>query len=73
MKSASKSTLSLNNLINLRVKVTKNLTNLTKKFCEFRPRSQISQNLITTIVMGGLWRILKIKCAPRISRAKSLV
>jgi len=74
MKSASKSTLSLNNLINLRAKVTKNLTNLPKKFCEFRPRSQISQNLITTIVMGGgLWRILKIKCAPRISRAKSFV
>ncbi len=35
---ASKSTLSLNNLKILRPKVTKNLTNLPKKFCEFPPR-----------------------------------
>jgi len=38
MISASKSTLSLNNLKILRPKVTKNLTNLGKKFCEFPPR-----------------------------------
>jgi len=34
MISASKSTLSLNNLNISRPKVTKNLTNLHKKFCE---------------------------------------
>jgi len=34
---ASKSTLNLNNLNMLRPKVTKNLTNLLKKFCESRP------------------------------------
>jgi len=39
MISASKSTLSLNNLNILRPKVTKNLTNLPKKFCESPPRS----------------------------------
>jgi len=38
MISASKSTLSLNNLKILRPKVTKYLTNLRKKFCEFPPR-----------------------------------
>jgi len=37
MISASKSTLCLNNLKILRSKVTKNLTNLRKKFCEFPP------------------------------------
>ncbi len=37
MISASKSTLNLNNLKILRPKVTKNLTNLHKKFCEFPP------------------------------------
>ncbi len=36
MTSASKSTLNLNNRKILRPKVTKNLTNLLKKFCEFR-------------------------------------
>jgi len=35
---ASKSTLNLNNLKIFRHKVTKNLTNLTKKFCEFPAR-----------------------------------
>ena len=35
--STSKSTLSLNNLKILRPKVTKNLTNFRKKFCEFPP------------------------------------
>ncbi len=34
---ASKSTLSLNNFKFLRPKVTKNLTNLPKKFCEPNP------------------------------------
>ncbi len=38
MISISKSTLSLNNLKILRPKVTKKLTNLPKKFCEFLPR-----------------------------------
>jgi len=37
MISASKSTLSLNNLNILMPKVTKNLTNLRKKFCESPP------------------------------------
>jgi hypothetical protein len=36
---ASKTTFSLNNLKILRSKVTKNLTNLLKKFCEFPPRA----------------------------------
>jgi len=36
MISASKSTLSLNNLKNLRPKVTKNLMNSPKKLCEFQ-------------------------------------
>jgi len=40
MISASKSTLSLNNLKILRPKVTKNLTNLRKKFCELPPRTR---------------------------------
>jgi len=39
MISASQSTLSLNNLKILRLKVTKNLTNLPKKFCKFPSRS----------------------------------
>jgi hypothetical protein len=39
MISASKSTLSLNNLMILRPKVTKILTNLRKKFYESPPRS----------------------------------
>jgi len=39
MISASKSTLSLININILRTKVTKNLTNLPKKFCEFPPSS----------------------------------
>jgi len=39
MISASKSTLSLKNLKILRPKVTKNLTNMPKKFCEFPPRA----------------------------------
>jgi len=41
MISASKSTLSLNNLKILRPKDKKNLTNLRKKFCEFSPSQQI--------------------------------
>jgi len=56
MISASKSTLSLNNLISkhLRSRVTKNLTNLNKKFCEFPPRTLI-------FVLGiELWRNLDI-------------
>jgi hypothetical protein len=39
MISASKSTLSLNNIKILRPKVTKNITNWRKKFCESPPRS----------------------------------
>jgi len=39
MISASKSTLSLNNLKILRPKVIKNLKNFCKKFCEFPPRA----------------------------------
>jgi len=38
MTSASKSNLNLSNLKILRPKVTKNLMNLSKKFCEFPPR-----------------------------------
>jgi len=38
---ASKTTLNLKNLKILRSKVTKNLTNLPKKFCEFPPSSLI--------------------------------
>jgi len=40
MISASKSTLRLKDLKILRPKVTKNLTNLHKKFCESPPRLQ---------------------------------
>jgi len=39
MISASKTTFSHYNLKILRPKVTKNIKNLHKKFCEFRPRS----------------------------------
>ncbi len=39
MISTSKSTLCLNNLKIIRPKVTKNLTNLHKKFCESPPRA----------------------------------
>jgi len=42
MISASKSTLSLNNLKMLRPKVTQNLTNFCKKFCESPPGVAIS-------------------------------
>ncbi len=45
MISASKTTFSLNNLKILRPKVTKNLTNLLKKFCEFSPRA-VSYNRV---------------------------
>jgi len=38
MISASKTTFSHCNIKILRLKVTKNLTNLLKKFCEFPPR-----------------------------------
>jgi len=53
MISASKSTLSLNNLKILRPKVTKNLTNLCKKFYESPPcgldsRIIISAEMIAT-------------------------
>jgi len=41
MTSASKRTLSLNNLMILRPKVPKNLMNLHKKFCESPPRSLV--------------------------------
>ncbi len=44
MISASKSTLSLNNLKFFRPKVTKNLTNFRKKFCESPPRCFMSFN-----------------------------
>jgi len=40
MISATKSTLSLNNLKILRPKVKKSLPNFRKKFCEFPPRGQ---------------------------------
>jgi len=40
MISASKSPLSLNHVKILRLKVTKNLTNLCKKFCESPPRDR---------------------------------
>ncbi len=43
MISASKSTLSVNNLKILRPKVTKNLTHLRKKFCESPPRAVARQ------------------------------
>jgi len=46
MISASKSTLSLNNLKILRSKVTKNLTILPKKFCEYPPRYFLLGNVI---------------------------
>jgi len=44
MISALKATFSLNNLKILRLRVTKNLTKLLKKFCEFRSRSQSYQS-----------------------------
>jgi len=47
--SASKTTFSLNNLKILRPKVTKNLTNLLEKFCEF-PHCGLNQPLIFTVV-----------------------
>jgi len=48
MIAASKITLSHYNLKILRPKVTKNLTNLPKKFCEFRPL------FLTTLCNHGL-------------------
>jgi hypothetical protein len=53
MISASKTTFSHYNLNILRPKVTKNIKNLRKKFCEFRPRRQcynINLDLKTTKV-----------------------
>ncbi len=44
MISASKNTLSLNNLKNLRSKGMKNLTNFGKKFCESPPDTQSIKN-----------------------------
>ena len=41
MTYASKTTFCLNNLKILRPKVTKNLTNLRKKFCEFPHRELV--------------------------------
>jgi len=50
MISASRSTFSLNNLNILRPKVTKNLMNLHKKFCESHP------GLIKLIKLMSKWR-----------------
>jgi len=44
--SASKTTFSHNNLKVLRPEVTKNITNLRKKFCEFRPRTSFQTIII---------------------------
>ncbi len=41
--SASKTTLNHYNLKILRPKVTKNITNLPKKFCKYRPRAPVSK------------------------------
>ncbi len=53
MISASKSTLSLNNLKILRPKVTKNLNNLLKKFCEFTPRDTLVLNVLLELIISG--------------------
>jgi len=68
MISASKSTLSLNNLKILRLKVTENLMNLLKMFCEYPPRALIwigqieKQKLMISFcsiayVKGFIWRL----------------
>ena len=44
MISASKTTFRVNNLKILRPKVTKNIKNLSKKFCEFPPRNVQNEN-----------------------------
>jgi len=54
MISASKSTLGLKNLKILRPKVTKNLTNLRKKFCE-SPPSWWTEN-VKTLCAQFFWR-----------------
>ncbi len=45
MISASQSTLSLNNLKIVRPKVTQNLSNFNKKFCESAPKSESFKRL----------------------------
>ncbi len=61
MISASKSTLSLNNLKILRPKVTKNLTNLCKQFCESPPRFLMNKGLGVRlrgqIILSDYWNI----------------
>jgi len=49
MISVSKSTLSLNNFKILRPKVTNNLTNLPKKFCEIPPQVKLTCNQNITV------------------------
>ncbi len=55
MISASKSNLSLKNLNILRPKVTKNLKNFCKKFCEYLPRhvrKSISEAGVVIAIIG---------------------
>ncbi len=63
---ASKSTLSLSNLKILRPKVTKNLMNLCKMFCEFPPRVDdmlshaiLAENIEITLVLGEVNNVNK--------------
>jgi len=65
MISASKSTLSINKLNNLRPKVMKNLTNLSKKFCEFPPRSvNLTQREFLKSIFNLLNNYLQVKWRP---------
>ncbi len=57
MISASKTTYSHYNLKILRPKVTKNIKNLRKKFCEFRPCLIADYILVYSLNYKHLWRI----------------
>jgi len=59
MISDLKSTLSLNNLKILRPKVTKNLTNWPKKFCEFPPR--ILNLFFQRLINIGLFELMEFQ------------
>jgi len=61
MISASKSTVSLKNLKIVRPKVTKNLTNLHKKFCESPPRDKWVRYFSLFSLMSSCLRIKRWK------------
>jgi len=58
---ASKSFLNLNNLKISRPKVTKNLMNLPKKFCEFPPSIATTQNVLNNLIGANLNLACKVE------------